>query len=115
VTEKKPFIVRLEKVNKHQSLLQGDPQTCGMQAGRVLLLPNQDCGEHSTKSYEELLIFLVGEGEVIIENNASLQVGAKRICYIPPETIHNVRNTGNEPLIYIYCVTPVLKQRCIRS
>jgi mannose-6-phosphate isomerase-like protein (cupin superfamily) len=34
-------------------------------------------------------------------------VGAGKICYIPPHTIHNNKNTGTEPLVYIYCVTPI--------
>jgi mannose-6-phosphate isomerase-like protein (cupin superfamily) len=108
--KEKPFVVHLEKTNKYQSLLQGSPQTRGMRAGRMLLLAGQDCGQHSTNDNEELLVFLVGEGEVIIEKSI-LQVGAGRISYIPSETIHNVRNTGDEPLIYIYCVAPVNQKK----
>jgi len=109
--EEKPFVAHLEKGNKYQSLLQGRPQTRGMRAGRMFLLPGQDCGQHSTNDNEELLIFLAGEGEVIIEKSIPLRVGAGKISYIPLETIHNVRNTGGEPLIYIYCVAPVDKNR----
>ncbi len=96
----KPFVVNLKEAGKHQLLLQK-----GLKAGRVLLLPGQACKKHSTNNNEELLVFLAGKGEVIIEKEDSLQVDAKKICYIPPETIHSVRNTGQEPLIYIYCVT----------
>ncbi len=105
--EEKPFVVHLEKTNKYQPLLRGRPQTQGMRAGRMFLLPGQSCGHHSTGSNEEMLVFLAGEGEVIIEKGISLQVGAGRISYIPSETTHNVRNTGDDPLIYIYCVAPV--------
>lgn len=109
--EERPFIAHLEKGNKYQSLLQGRPQTRGMRAGRIFLLPGQDCGQHSTDSNEELLIFLAGEGEVIAEKSIPLRVGAGRISYIPSETTHNVRNTGDEPLVYIYCVAPVSQER----
>ena len=108
--KEKPFVVHLEKTNKYQPLLQGSPQTQGMRAGRMLLLAGQDCGQHSTDGNEELLVFLVGKGEVIIEKTI-LRVGAGRISYIPSETIHNVRNTGDEPLIYIYCVAPVNQKK----
>ena len=104
--KKRPFVVNLEKGNKYQSLLRGRPQTRGMKAGRMFLLSGQDCGQHSTDGNEELLVFLAGEGEVVIEKGVSLLVGAGRVSYIPPETVHNVRNVGNEPLIYIYCVVP---------
>jgi len=109
--EEKPIVVYLEGTNKYQPLLQGRPQTQGMRSGRTSLLPGQDCGEHSTNDNEEILAFLAGEGEVIIEKNSILQVSVERISYIPPETIHNVKNTGDEPLAYIYCVAPIrLKQ-----
>lgn len=104
--KEKSFVVHLEETNKYQSLLQGSPQTRGMRAGRMFLLPGQDCKQHSTNGNEELLVFLAGKGEVIA-GQSILQVGAGRISYIPPETIHNVRNTGEEPLVYIYCVVPV--------
>jgi len=96
-----------KKSNKYQPLLQGKPQTQGMKAGRVFLLPGQDCGKHSTNANEEFLIFLAGKGEVITEKSVPLQVSAGRTSYIPSETIHNVRNIGDEPLIYIYCVAPI--------
>jgi mannose-6-phosphate isomerase-like protein (cupin superfamily) len=34
------------------------------------------------------------------------KVGNGKICYIPPNTEHDVKNTGSEPLVYIYCVAP---------
>ena len=103
--QRKAFIIKLEKGDKHQLLLQGKPQTNGMRAGKIFLLPGQDCKKHSTNNNEELLVFLAGKGEVIIEKGDCLQVGVKKVCYIPPETVHSVRNTGEEPLIYIYCVS----------
>lgn len=108
--EEKPFVAHLGKTKKYQPLLQGRPQTRGMRAGRIFLLPGQDCRQHSTNGNEELLIFLAGEGKVITEKSI-LRVGAGRISYIPSETTHNVRNTGDEPLIYIYCVAPVNQER----
>lgn len=110
--KEKPFVTRLKKGNnKYQSVLQGKPQTQGMRAGRVFLLPGKDCGQHSTNSNEEFLVFLTGKGEVITEKNAPLQVDKGKVCYIPPETIHNVKNIGNEPLIYVYCVAPTNQKK----
>ena len=103
----KVCVIDLDDKAEYQRLLGGKPQTCGMRAGRVFLPPGQDCGEHSTNSQEELLVFLAGQGEVIIGKGTLLRVGVGKISYIPPDTAHNVRNTGNEPLVYIYCVVPV--------
>ena len=100
-------VIELKNNPEYQKLLDGEPQTCGMRSGRVFLSPGQACGKHSTKKHEELLVFLSGRGELAIGENDTLQVGQGKIAYIPPETIHNVKNTGSEPFVYIYCVAPI--------
>jgi mannose-6-phosphate isomerase-like protein (cupin superfamily) len=103
----KAFVEDLSNNPEFQRLLGGEPQTCGMRSGRVYLTPGESCGQHSTKNHEELLVFLSGNGELIIGGNNAFQVGMGKISYIPPQTDHDVRNTGSEPLIYIYCVAPI--------
>ena len=107
----KVTVIELNDKPEYQRLLAGRPQTCGMRSGRVYLKPNESCGVHSTKEHEEMLIFISGMGISIIgEDQATLDVGQGRVCYIPPHTIHNIKNTGTEPLIYIYCVAPANNQ-----
>jgi mannose-6-phosphate isomerase-like protein (cupin superfamily) len=81
-----------------------------MRSGKVYLAPGKACGQHSTKDREELLVFLSGSGEVLIGENETFQVGQGKVCYIPPQTPHDVRNTGEEPLVYVYCVASVAEQ-----
>ena len=100
------LVVELNKEPQYQRLLAGLPQTHGMRSGRVYLKPGEACGEHSTKVNEEMLIFLSGQGRLLIGESQSFEVGKGKISYIPPNTIHNVNNTGTDPLIYIYCVAP---------
>lgn len=105
---RKVCTIDLKNDTEYQKLLGGRPQTCGMRSGRVYLQPSQTCGRHSTEQHEEMLIFLAGRGTALIgEQESPFEVGQGKISYIPPYTIHNVKNTGTEPLIYIYCVTPV--------
>ena len=99
--------VDLNDKAEYQRLLEGKPQTLGMRSGRVHLLPGQACGQHSTKKQEELLVFLAGQGELQIGASTRHPVGVGKVAYIPPETLHDVSNTGPEPLIYVYCVAPV--------
>jgi mannose-6-phosphate isomerase-like protein (cupin superfamily) len=107
-TPEKILVMDLSENPEYQPLLTGEPQTCGMRAGRVYLKPGETCGEHSTDAHEEMLIFLSGKGTALIgEEKNPHEVEAGKICYIPPYTIHNNKNTGTEPLVYIYCVTPV--------
>ncbi len=102
------LVIALADKPEYQPLLSGVPQTCGMRSGRVYLKPGEECGQHSTKAHEETLVFLSGKGTSLIgEEGEALDVSQGKICYIPPNTLHNIRNTGTEPLVYIYCVAPV--------
>jgi mannose-6-phosphate isomerase-like protein (cupin superfamily) len=104
----KALVIGLTDTPEYQPLLGGKPQTSGMRSGRVYLKPGEDCGQHSTKAYEEMLVFLSGKGTALIgEEETVFEVGQGKVCYIPPQTVHNIKNTGTEPLIYIYCVAPV--------
>lgn len=104
----KVLVMDLSDNSEYQPLLEGVPQTCGMRSGRVYLKPGETCGQHSTEDHEEMLIFLSGKGLALIgEEQIPHEVGAGKVCYIPPFTTHNNKNTGTEPLVYIYCVTPV--------
>jgi mannose-6-phosphate isomerase-like protein (cupin superfamily) len=106
-SSEKVLVIELSKSRENQKLLDGRPQTHGMRSGRVYLQPGQACGEHSTKDREEVLVFLSGRGELFIAGKERFNVGEGTISYIPPQTIHDVRNTGDGPLMYVYCVTPV--------
>ena len=102
----KPFVELLNEKSEHQPLLRGTPQTNGMRSGMVSLQPGRDCGAHSTEANEEMLVFLSGRGQATIGDGKILEVGKGKIFYIPPQTIHNIINTFDEPLCYIYCVSP---------
>ena len=106
-SSQKVFIEVLNNDSEYQRLLAGQPQTCGMRSGRVYLPAGQSCGLHSTKAHEELLVFLSGNGQLLIGENDKFEVGVGKVSYIPPHTEHNVQNTGSEPLVYIFCVAPV--------
>ncbi len=105
-SSQKAFALELDNNPEYQRLLEGTPQTCGMRSGRVYLEAGKSCGQHSTKDHEELLVFLAGEGVVHIGDDVDLKVGLGKVAYIPPRTLHDVENTGSEPLAYIYCVAP---------
>jgi len=100
------IVVELNEKAEYQRLLEGPPQTRGMKVGRVHLEAGKACGEHSTKEKEEILVFLSGEGELLVgDEKEALAVGAGRVAYIRPQTTHDVRNTGSEPLVYVFCVS----------
>ena len=108
ISSEKVFTMNLSQEAEYQPLLRGEPQTHGMRSGRVYLQPGESCGEHSTGAHEEQLIFLSGKGTALIGKEQTVyEIGEGKIIYIPPHTTHDMKNTGTEPLVYIYCVVPV--------
>lgn len=73
------------------------------------LLTGATVGWHTTGKNEESLVILQGKGEALIEGQPSMQFAAPAVVYIPPETRHNVKNLGTEPLQYVYVVAPAKK------
>ena len=88
------------------TLLRGIPQTAGMHSGLVRLKPRESVGWHTTGKNEEALVILRGGGEALIEGQPGHAFAARMLVYIPPATRHNVANTGDEPLEYVYVVAP---------
>ena len=86
-------------------LLQGIPQTAGMRSGFVRLKPGGAVGWHTTGQNEEALVVLRGRGEARVEGQPGRAIEAPMLVYIPPATRHNVANTGDEPLEYVYVVS----------
>ena len=78
-----------------------------MRSGLVLLKPRESVGWHTTGRNEEALVILRGRGEALIEGQPGRLFAAPMLVYIPPATRHNVSNTGNELLEYVYVVAPV--------
>jgi mannose-6-phosphate isomerase-like protein (cupin superfamily) len=108
ISSERVIVMDLSDKAEYQPLLTGEPQTRGMRSGRVYLQPGESCGEHSTEAHEETLVFLSGKGTALIGKEQTVyEIGQGKIIYIPPYTIHDMKNTGTEPLVYIYCVAPV--------
>jgi len=101
---KLPFVVELPRGNEYFPIL--DKHNANrMRSGLVTLAPGKDVGQHSTEDYEEMIIVLDGAGELESEGIGRRQIAAGQVAYNPPDTKHNVINTGDRPLKYIYVVS----------
>jgi mannose-6-phosphate isomerase-like protein (cupin superfamily) len=85
-------------------ILGGPPESVTMRSGYVVLLPSQSVGRHSTGACEEMIVVLQGEGEMLFEDGSAMELRQHVVVYCPPETEHDVSNTGETPLRYIYMV-----------
>jgi quercetin dioxygenase-like cupin family protein len=85
-------------------LLGGPPETFSLRSGAVALQPGQTVGKHSTGNNEELIVVLEGEGTLLLNEGKELPLKTGLAAYCPPDTEHDVKNTGSAVLRYIYVV-----------
>lgn len=101
----KPKIVKLDtKTDDYQRVLGGPPETVTMHSGLVVLAPGKSVGIHNTEKYEEVLVILEGQGEMRITGGPTMALEVNTVAYCPPRTEHNVVNTGEGRLRYLYIV-----------
>jgi mannose-6-phosphate isomerase-like protein (cupin superfamily) len=101
----RPKVVEIDSGGKdYLQVLAGPPESVTMKSGLVVLAPNKSVGKHSTGQHEELLVVLEGHGEMTFKDGSKLDVKANHALYCPPETEHNVTNTGRSVLRYVYVV-----------
>ncbi|PIW68400.1 MAG: hypothetical protein COW10_02765 [Candidatus Omnitrophica bacterium CG12_big_fil_rev_8_21_14_0_65_42_8] len=106
----KPKIVKLKSGSKYQRLFSRDSGTRGIKSGHVALKEGEEIGEHSTNDLEEALVILKGKGLLLINSEEEFDFEDNSVLYIPPDTIHNVKNTGSGVLEYIF-ITSNAKQK----
>ena len=90
-------------------ILSGYPETVSMRSGSVVLLPSMEVGKHSTGNNEEAIVVFSGTGELRLPGGVHLKLKPYLVAYCPPDTEHNVVNTGTEPLRYVYVVANAQK------
>ncbi len=103
----KPLSARIEGEQRYQRLIAGPPDTAGIKSGCVTLRPGEAVGEHVTEGKEEVIIVLKGAASVFCTGTGELCAEAGSVVYVPPQTAHDVRNTGSDLLQYIFVVAPI--------
>jgi mannose-6-phosphate isomerase-like protein (cupin superfamily) len=106
-----PLTLSLQCPGGDCPLLKGMPQTAGMRSGYVRLKPGETVGWHTTGKNEESLVILTGRGEARLDGLPARAFSAPALVYIPPALKHNVANTGQGILEYVYVVAPAQSAR----
>ncbi len=100
-----PRVIHLDAAGTdYLPVLGGHPESVSMRSGLVILSPGSSVGVHNTGDHEELIIVFEGQGDLQISGQDSLAISAGVAAYCPPDTEHDVVNTGASPLRYIYVV-----------
>jgi len=79
-------------------------ETKNLKAGRVVLAPGEEVGEHVTESREELLVVLNGTATLFKEEQ-SFELKEGETHFIKEGVRHNVKNNSGKELEYVYVVS----------
>ncbi|MFH1782177.1 MAG: cupin domain-containing protein [Candidatus Omnitrophota bacterium] len=103
-------IIKLEDKDKYQRLINKDLGSFGLKSGHVILSPGESVGEHTTGDREEIVVVIRGNGEAIVDKDNMLNIDQSSVLYIPPKMIHDIKNTGQEALEYIYVTSETFQK-----
>ncbi|MFC1624385.1 cupin domain-containing protein [Candidatus Omnitrophota bacterium] len=98
----KAKLIRLKTGKRYQRLFSKDSGSFGIKSGHVILKPGENIGEHTTGEREEMVVILKGKGEARIAKENILKIKGNSALHIPPETPHDIKNTGRGTLEYIF-------------
>ncbi|MBL7071015.1 MAG: radical SAM protein [Candidatus Omnitrophica bacterium] len=118
-----PGIIGLDSEEKYKRLFSAkEGNAASFRSGHVVLKAGEGIGEHNTGDFEEILIILEGKGELYIKSSGGtpekvrIQEFAKDTAlYVPPDTLHDVKNTGAGMLKYVFITCPACvkdQQKC---
>lgn len=102
-----PILVNIDGDQRYKRLLSGVPSTKGIKSGYVILKSGESVGEHKTDNREEVIIILEGQADIYCEGKCIFPAQKDNLIYIPPETNHDIKNTGKNNLRYIYVVASI--------
>lgn len=69
------------------------------------LRPGEEIGEETHPTIDQIFTPVVGEGEAVVEGKV-LSFKEHEILVVPAGTLHNIRNTGREPLRFYTIYAP---------
>ena len=103
----KVFSVKLKAGQRFTRLLGDSSKMEGLRSGLVTLGPRESIGEHKTEKKEEVIVILKGSAVIYYGKNKKIKAPQNTFVYIPPETLHNVKNSGSKMLQYVYVTAGV--------
>ncbi|MBU0548192.1 MAG: cupin domain-containing protein [Candidatus Omnitrophica bacterium] len=98
----KVFCTQLKGEQKFLRLFGESSKPYGLASGLVTLKSKESVGLHNTQNKEEALIILQGQAQVSYGKRSRIKVGKNCFVYIPPKTVHDLKNIGKGILQYVY-------------
>jgi oxalate decarboxylase/phosphoglucose isomerase-like protein (cupin superfamily) len=86
-----------------------------MTVGEVVLMPGKGHERHNHPESEEILYFLTGAGEQMLDDGQPFPVRGGDIIYVPTAVFHSTINTGWEPLRLLVVYNPGGPEALLRT
>jgi len=103
----RPFVKKLNGRRQFKRIFGNSGKRKGLSSGFVILKKGCLVGVHNTAKKEEILIVLYGKVQVSIAGE-HFTLKDKMVLYIPPNTLHNVKNIGAGLSKYLYVTATVM-------
>jgi mannose-6-phosphate isomerase-like protein (cupin superfamily) len=84
----------------------------GLAVGMTILPPGKSSSFHSHELECETWIVVSGKGEVVVGEEREL-VGPESVVFLPRNVMHQIINTGEEPLRMFWIYTPPGGERAV--
>jgi oxalate decarboxylase/phosphoglucose isomerase-like protein (cupin superfamily) len=81
----------------------------------VVLLPGQGHVRHNHPDSDEILYFLAGRGEQMVDDSTTYEVYAGRAVFIPKGAFHSTVNTGWEPMSILAIYAPAGAEEALKG
>jgi len=86
-----------------------------MTFGMTILEPGKGHARHNHPDADEILFFLSGEGEQMLDDQPPVPVGPGASVYIPRGVYHGTLNTGWQPLRFLVIYAPGGVEQTLRT
>jgi len=119
-----PGLIKLDSNERYTRLFSvKEGNAVSLRSGHTVLREGENIGEHSTGDSEEMLIILEGKGELHLgsgegrstKKDSIVEFTEGTALYVPPNTIHDVKNIGTDILRYVFVTSPACvgeKEKC---
>ena len=87
----------------------------GFSFGVAELAPGKSQARHNHPGSEEIIYFISGEGEQMVDDQPPVKVGPGTSIYIPADVYHSTLNTGSETMQLIVAFSPPGPERLLRD
>jgi oxalate decarboxylase/phosphoglucose isomerase-like protein (cupin superfamily) len=83
--------------------------------GTVLLEPGKGHTRHNHPDADEIIFFVSGEGEQMVDDQPAVRCQGGACVWIPKDVYHSTINTGSGPLLLVVAYVPAGSEQVLYS